>query len=75
MLIGLRNRKTNRLVFKDMLDIDFDMSVEEKDDKFFVKIDRSYRLAEEFLTQDEAEERMCAIADSRNRLEQELRDY
>ena len=75
MLIGLRNRKTNRLVFKDMLDIDFDMSVEEKDTRFYVRIDRSYRLAEEFLTHDEAEDRMCAIAASRNQLEQELRDY
>ena len=75
MLIGLRNRKTNELVFKDMLDIDFDMSVEEKGQRFYIKIDRLYRLAEDFSTRNDAEDRMCAIADSRNRLEKELRDY
>lgn len=75
MLIGLRNRRTNELVFKDMFDIDFDMSVEEKDNKFYVKVNKSYRLLDEFLNRKDAEERMCYIALCRNNLEEDLKEY
>lgn len=75
MLIGLRNRRTNELVFKDMLDVDFDMSVEEKDNKFYVKVNRNYRLPDEYLNRKDAEERMCYIASCRNNLEEDLKEY
>ena len=75
MLIGLRNKRTNELVYKDMLDIDFDMSVLEKDGVFFVKISRQYILADAFTSRAAAEEQMMQIAASRNDLETELRNY
>lgn len=74
MLIGLRNRRTNELVYKDMLDIDFDMSVFEKDGVYFVKISRQYILPDAYTSRTAAEEQMMQIAASRNRLEMELRD-
>lgn len=74
MLISLRD-KDKKLIVKDMLDIDFDMSVEKEDNKYVVMINPLYRLAEEFQEQDEAESRMLSIADERNRLENELRNY
>lgn len=58
-----------------MLDIDFDMSVENKEDRFYVCINHNYRLDEEFSTEEIAEERMEEIADIRNNLETELRQY
>ena len=75
MLIGLRNRRTNELVFKDMLDIDFDMSVIEKDNLYFVKINRQYILPDAYSSRTAAENEMMQIAASRNSLEMELRDY
>ena len=75
MLITLRDR-ANRLVVKDILDIDFDMSVESIDqDKYYVNINNIYRLDEEFISQSDAEERMLRIAGARNHLEEELRNY
>ncbi|WP_418626684.1 hypothetical protein [Anaerosinus sp.] len=75
MLINLRDR-ANKLVVKDILDIDFDMSVESIDeDKYYVNINNIYRLDEEFITQSDAEERMLRIAGARNHLEEELRSY
>lgn len=75
VLINLRDR-ANRLVVKDILDIDFDMSVELIDeDKYYVNINNIYRLDEEFISQSDAEERMLRIAGIRNHLEEELRNY
>lgn len=74
MLISLRDKK-QKLVIKDVLDIDFDMSVEEEDNRFIVKINRSYKLSEDFLTRAIAEEKMLQLADVRNNLEEELKNY
>lgn len=74
MLINLRDKKNN-LVVKDILDIDFDMSVEEENGKFYIGVNRSYRIDEEFLIKSAAEERMLTVADIRNNLEEELRNY
>lgn len=74
MLIKLRDER-NHLIIKDILDIDFDMCVEENHNKFYVAVNRKYRLDEEFPAQSAAEERMIEVAEDRNNLEQELKDY
>lgn len=74
MLITLRD-ENQKLVVKDMLDIDFDMTVEEENGKFYVMVNRKYRFDEEFQNEDVAESRMLEIARVRNNLENELRDY
>ena len=75
MLINLRDR-ANRVVVKDILDIDFDMYVETIDEgKYYVNINQIYRLDEKFISQSDAEERMLYIAGARNHLEEELKNY
>lgn len=74
MLITLRD-KNRKLVVKDMLDIDFDMSVKEENENFYVMINRKYKLDEEFSNEKAAEDRMLEIARARNNLENELREY
>lgn len=74
MLINLRN-KEGKLMVKDVLDIDFDMSVEKKNNKYFLNINREFTLDGEFNSEKAAETQMLAIADSRNRLEAELFSY
>lgn len=74
MLLNLRN-SDNKLVVKDMLDIDFDMCVESRAGKYYVAINRQYVLDKVFNKEKEAENEMLAIAQSRNQLEMELRDY
>lgn len=74
MIIGLRD-KDKKLVMKDLLDLNIDMSVENEDGKYYVKINSKYRLNEEFENEESAEKRMLEIASSRNQLEDELRQY
>ena len=74
MLINLKN-DAEKLVVKDILDIDFDMSVEEKNNKYIVNVNRQYRCAEEYDNEKDAESRMLQIAEMRNELETELRNY
>lgn len=74
MIIGLRD-KDKKLVMKDLLDLNIDMSVENEDGKYYVKINSKYRLNEEFENEESAEKKMLLIASSRNQLEDELRQY
>lgn len=74
MLIGLRD-KNNKLVIKDLLDIDFDMCVEEENNKFYVAVNRKYRYDMEFEEESAAESQMISIAEARNKLEQELNNF
>lgn len=74
MLLDLRNKK-NELVVKDILDIDFDMSVKEENDKFYVMISKQYREDEEYDTLEEAEAQVKYLSKVRNQLEQELRNF
>lgn len=74
MLLNLRN-EDNKLVVKDMLDIDFDMCIESEKGKYYVAVNRHYRLDKEFDDESMAEAEMLAVAHSRNQLEMELRDY
>lgn len=75
MLITLKDNK-NKLVVKDILDIDFDMSVESKKGKYYVVVNSSYRCEEEYEDEDDAIDQMRHIVNVRNRLEAELfRDY
>ena len=64
MLIHVRNA-AHELQIKDILDINFDMKVELKDNKYIVCLN----------TKEEAEAAMIRIADSRNNLEIELKNW
>ena len=74
MLINLRDKK-NKLFIKDILDIEFDMCVEEKDNKYYVAVNKKYRYDMEFENEDYAENQMILIANARNNLEHELKNY
>ena len=73
MLINLRIN-AEKLVVKDILDIDFDMSVEEKNNRYIINVNRQYSCAEEYDNEKDAESRMLQIAEMRNDLETELRN-
>lgn len=74
MLIKLRDSK-NKLLVKDYLDIDFDMSVEKEGDKYVVKVNRQYKVDDVFQTEKDAEDAMMTLANNRNQLEDEIRNY
>ena len=74
MLIQLRDNN-GKLLIKDLLDIDFDMSVVGRGEEYFVTINHKYELAEKFTKEKDAEDRMIAVANARNSLEEELRIY
>lgn len=74
MLITLKNND-NKLIVKDMLDIDYDMYVEKVGKIYQVFVNSKYRLSQDFNSEDEAVDAMIRTADSRNALEIELRNY
>ena len=74
MLISLRD-KNNKLVVKDFFDIDFDMMITEEDEKYYIEINRHFRLNDSFGTESAAEEAMLRIMEARNTLEQEIRNF
>lgn len=74
MLIGLRD-KNNKLYIKDILDIDFDMQVVKEQDKYYVAVNKSYKYDQEFDEEKQAEKEMIMIANARNNLENELKNY
>lgn len=74
MLLKLKD-KQNNVVIKDMLDIDFDMSVEGEGEEYFVNVNKRWRLMDSFRTKDEAIKYMILVADNRNQLENELRNF
>jgi len=48
MLIKLKEKSNKKLVVKDYLDIDFNMTVENiKEDKFVISINKKYTFADE----------------------------
>lgn len=79
MVISVRD-KDNNLRIKDILDFDFDMSVEkcssEKGKPIYkVQINSKYYLDGTFDDKSSAEEKMIAVANARNELENELRNF
>ena len=76
MLIRMRDKK-GKLRVRDVLDVDFDMSVDQCGDsaqpEYCVKINRQYVLDETFYTENDAENAMIGIARARNKLEEEIR--
>ena len=79
MLINVRDSENN-LKVKDILDLDFDMHVEEdeteKERKIYkIIVNPNLTLDEVFYDKTSAEERMLGIADARNELENELRNF
>ena len=77
MLIGLRNQETNELVYKDMLDIDFDMSIQKDNasNKYEIIINDIFKYKDSFSKRSDAEIEMGNIADSRNSQEITLANY
>lgn len=73
MLIKLRD-KANKLLIKDVLDIDFDMYIRVKNNKYYVMANSELRIDTEYDSEQEAEEGMINLAQIRNDLESEL-DY
>ena len=71
MLINIRDNSGN-LFAKDILDINFDMKVEQKNDLFRVRINKSYIYAEEYEDKESAEESLLKIAADRNQIENQL---
>ena len=51
------------------------MCVEEKDNKYYVAVNKKYRYDMEFENEDDAENQMILIANARNNLEHELKNY
>ncbi|MBR1633785.1 MAG: hypothetical protein IJ682_01845 [Lachnospiraceae bacterium] len=74
MILTLRN-DSGKLKAKDMLDLNMDMSVVQKKGKYYVKINRTYVLGQEYDTEDEAEGALASLVQTRNDLENELRLY
>ena len=73
MLITVKD-ENKKIFVKDILDIDFDMSVDEKDNKYYVNVNKKYQLPEVFENEEDAVEQMLKIATIRNGLENELRN-
>lgn len=74
MLISVRDKDGN-LYVKDMLDIDFDMHIKEKDGKYVIYVSNRYYLDEFYSKKNDAESEMIRLADCRNKLEDELRSW
>lgn len=74
MLITLRDDK-NQLLVKDILAIEFDMSIAYDLNGYYVKLNPKYRLDGYYKIKDDAEEEMLKIACERNREEQELKSF
>ena len=79
MLINVRDSENN-LKVKDILDLDFDMHVEEdkreKERKIYkIMVNPNMTLDEDFYDKTSAEKRMLGIAAARNELENELRIF
>ena len=74
MLLALRNKQGD-LKVNDVLDIDFDMSVVEQKNRFLVRINKTYWDNFDFDSKKEAEDRMVELAEMRNALEEEFRQW
>ena len=67
--------KNNEPESKDILDLDLDMSIGEKEGKYIINLNSNYQLYDTFETKEDAKFKMFAIANDRNKLESELREY
>lgn len=70
----LLNDKDERVV-KRLLDIQYDMSVDEEDDYFFIRVSSHHRLDRKFPTRNEAEEYMVQLAEKVNEFEKQLTGF
>ena len=79
MLIRLRNND-GKLIVKDILDIDFNMFVDENKDStgkryYTVQVNNKFTYDEKFDSEEAAEVALNQIAEQRNALELELRGF
>ena len=70
----LLNNKDERVV-KNLLDVQYDMSVDEEDDYFFIRVNSHHRFDHKFLTRNEAEEYMVRLAEKVNEFERQLTGF
>ena len=73
MNINMRDCKGN-LFSRDILLMDLDMSIEEQNGKFFLRLNPQYIFDGAFSTKKEAEAELMHLAEERNAREEELRD-
>ena len=59
---------------KDILNIAFDMSIEEKSSKYLIRVNNVYFYDQVFSEKEQAEEQFFFLVNARNALEQEYRD-
>lgn len=75
MMVNMRNKKNNKLVSKDILDINLNMSVSAVENGFRVSMNKQYYLDEYYSSEQDAEDAIKNISLSRNLLENELKMY
>ncbi|KHM51656.1 hypothetical protein NZ47_09305 [Anaerovibrio lipolyticus] len=68
--------ENDKIVAKDMLDINFDMRVSGDDATgYYVWVNTKYRFNEKYKTEEAAEKQLLCLVDCRNQLELELRNF
>ena len=71
MILTIKDSR-GQLLAKDILDIDFDMSVSRVGEEYILNLNQNYIFSENFGSREEAEEQMMRIVDSRNSIEAKL---
>ena len=76
MMLTVRT-KNGKLRVKDILDINFDMYVDRDDteDGYRVVLNSQYKLPDVYETEEAAEDAMINVAETRNQIELELKDW
>ena len=70
------NSENQKIVAKDILDINFDMRVSDDDlTGYYVMVNAKYRFNEKYNTEEDAEKLLLHLVDCRNQLENELRNF
>lgn len=75
MMLNLYNKISQEPESRDLLDLNLDMRIEQEGDVFYVDLNGTYRLYDSFESKEAAKEQMFWIADLRNKVETELREY
>lgn len=75
MLLDMRDKQTNELISRDILDIDMILSIENFNGKYGVSLSDKYRADELFDTKEEAENYLKTISSMRNEFEGKLLEY
>ena len=71
----MRDKQTNELISRDILDVDMTLSIGNFDGKYGVSLSNSYRADKLFDTKEEAEDCLKKISSMRNEFESKLLEY